>query len=65
MVEMRWLQRPGPFQQPDSKLVYMEKVLQYRQFRTHRIEGGKAIELADWSDDYGWSEWIDVPTQKG
>jgi hypothetical protein len=55
---MRWLKRsPVPEGEPES-------VLQYRVFRTQRIVGDHAMWLADWSDDYGWSAWIDVPTER-
>lgn len=58
MVEMRWLKRPSALQQPNSNLVYMEKVLQYR--KAIRIQQKDAQGMYVLHDE--WSEWMDVPT---
>lgn len=62
MVEMRWLLKE---RSPEEMALIIEgsvdqhyQVLQYRVFRTHRIEGDIATPIADWAQ--GWSEWMDV-----
>lgn len=65
MIELRWVP-PLIAESMSSDSVVTEDsslmVLQYRYFRTHRICGNSATELVDFSNDYGWSEWKDVPT---
>ena len=64
MMEMRWYTREGlTFRNTEGdewKGVGI-RTLQYRVFRTHRIDGDHAVKLLSWSDDYGWSDWMDVP----
>jgi hypothetical protein len=50
MIEMRWIEDGGG------------RSLQYRYFRTHRLDGNKATPLPESSRDYGWSPWIAVQT---
>ena len=68
-VELRWF-TPAPTylygvnNQP-AEVMPGRRVLQFRVFRTYRVEGNHAIGLADWADDYGWSDWQDVPEVAG
>lgn len=55
MIELRQVMGKAEIGTPNVQL-------QFRIFRTHRIEGNRAISLADWSEDYGWSMWVLVPT---
>ncbi len=63
MIEMRWVKRDpdeGFERMPGiTDSVGMVRILQYRVFRTHRMEGNHATELVDWAQE--WSPWMDVP----
>lgn len=60
MVEMRWYTHPS-VPTGGSEFAAGVRVLQYRVYRMHRMEGTRAVPIADWSDNFGWSEWMDVP----
>jgi hypothetical protein len=61
MIEMRWYTRHEWREEDGALYQVIHQSLQYRVFRTHKITGDSADKLPDWSLNYGWSEWLDVP----